>query len=241
MKRFNWFASLVKCIVFALNLSLGINVGFIFDTWLQPVFSGGLEWVGFLVALASGLLIAAGSFGLFIKTEIAAKSIARVQNPIERRLRMGALVSLVLFFVGVGIFGLVYRLEFLNSKGIGFLVIIGILLDCSQPLFGLVLSPIENTPVDLLEEDLSDLFDRRVIQDSFALAGSMPLSRRLEAYSGNFGQAVQTTISEEAERKATPRLPRKSKRHLTGNTTPRALPGPSTSEEEIIEGKTSGQ
>lgn len=211
-RRFNWFADLVKLIVLCLNLSLGINVGFIIDTWLHPVFKD-WEWAGFVVALVSGLLIAAGSFGLFIKTEIAVKAISRIKSTLERRLRYGALTILILLFVGVGCFGLLYRLEFLQSQGVGFLVVIGIMLECAQPLFGLVLHPIENPPVEVLDEDLGAEFERSVVSDSYALAQNMPLHQRIRAFNGDFTRVLGEQI-EEGRRTAPKSVPSTPPRRL---------------------------
>jgi hypothetical protein len=96
-KRSNLFLWCVHCLVFCLNMSLGINIGFIIDTWLQPVLvliPGGVgQLVGFIIAVVSGGLIGIGAYGLFIESERAWKVIWKTKaNNAEGILRTIALV-----------------------------------------------------------------------------------------------------------------------------------------------------
>lgn len=197
MKKTNIFVTTIHCIVFVLNMGLGINIGFVIDQWFAPVFSSMptlSAWgaavpvgsvLGFLVALVSGTAIGFGAYGLFIHSEQAWKNIGRLaETDNERKVRRGALIAVNVFWCLIGILGLAYRLEFLNAHGLGFLFVIGSLLDLSQPLYGLILYPMIHIDADMLEEQQIEQFRSKHVGELYGKLGSLPLNQRHRAYMG---------------------------------------------------------
>lgn len=181
-ESFDIFVFCVHSIVFAVLLGAGINVGFIIDTWFQPVF-GQNAIVDVAIGLTSGVLIGWGSYGLFTKSERAIRSILANEEDPLRIIRLVALGLLIVSFVAIGVLGLLYRLQFLNQHGVGYLVWIGIILECSTPLFGLVLHPIQNPPAGVLEEDRSTQFAIRHIDELYDTFENLPIDQRHRIYS----------------------------------------------------------
>lgn len=179
---FDVFVFCVHSIVFAVLLGAGINVGFIIGTWFHPVFGDNTFW-DVVIALISGVLIGWGSYGLFTKSERAIRSILINKEDPLRVIRLIALVVLIVAFVAIGVLGLLYRLQFLNQHGVGYLVWIGILLEISTPLFGLVLHPIQNPPAEVLEEDRSTQFAIRHVDELYNTFENLPIHQRHKIYS----------------------------------------------------------
>lgn len=180
-KKFNLFVVCGHCIVGAVLLGSGINNGFIVDTWFRPVFGyGDASWVGVLVAIASGLCIGLGAYGLFIHSERALKTILRLPK-VEAIIRGISLVVLNVGFVALGIAGLDYRLSFLNSRGVGFLLVIGVILECSTPIFGIVMQPLQSPATEVMEEELMEKFERRTISESYGALENRPINERFKA------------------------------------------------------------
>lgn len=207
LKQANLFLICVHCIVFSLNMSLGINIGFIIDTWLQPVLIlvpwGIGPWVGASIALLSGALIGVGAYGLFIESERAWTVIWTARRSIpEAVVRTIALILVNLMWIGIGILGLVYRLQFLNQHGVILLFWIGVLLECSQPLFGLVLYPMKHRPAEMIEDEGLETFRASHVEDLYGKLESLPIDRRHEAYealrNGN-EETVRELLHEEVE------------------------------------------
>lgn len=180
-KKFNLFVVCGHFIVGAVLLGSGINNGFIVDTWFRPVFGyGDASWVGVAVAIASGLCIGLGAYGLFIHSERALKTILRLPA-LEAWIRGVSLVVLNVGFVALGIAGLDYRLSFLNSRGVGFLLVIGVILECSTPIFGIVMQPLQNPATEVMEEELLEKFERRTISESYGALEERPINERFKA------------------------------------------------------------
>ncbi len=203
-RSFDLFVFCVHCIVFAVLLGAGINVGFIIDTWFQPVF-GSNPFVDFLVAVVSGGLIGGGSYGLFIKAERAIKAILKAnEHDVMKWIRIGALVALIIGFVGIGISGLLYRLQFVDTPGVKYLIVIGVILEISTPLFGLILTPIQRPPVEVLEEDRVDDFSVKHVDELYDTFEEMPLDQRQRIYEGivNENPAIIHAVLQEEVAKA---------------------------------------
>jgi len=202
--KFNLFVFCGHCIVFAVLLGSGVNIGFIVDQWFAPVFGYG-SGVGASVAVASGMLVGLGAYGLFIHSEKALKTILRLPDP-ERLIRGISLVVLNAGFVALGISGLLYRLSFLNSRGVGFLVVIGCVLEVSTPVFGIVMHPLQNPAVEVLEEERMQHFSRRTISDAWNAADRLPTQRRVKALSAGMDEALDEAV----ENIEAPRIPNRT-------------------------------
>src|SRR5207248_5523919 len=130
-------------------------------------------------------LIGLGAYGLFIHSEQAWKNMGHLaESDAERRVRRGALIAVNVFWIIIGILGLAYRLEFLNSHGVGFLFVIGSLLDIMQPLYGLILYPMIHMNADMLEEQQLEQFRSNHVGELYGTLGKLPLHQRHRAYMG---------------------------------------------------------
>jgi signal transduction histidine kinase len=211
-QKTDWFIVGAYSLVFAIVLGLGINVAFVAHSLFSPVFVG-YDWALEVFAWSTGLLVALGDFGLFLKTERAWRAITVYSEHTGEspHFRQAALVFLNLIFIGVEIAGLVYRADFLASKGVGWLVAIGILLSLAPPVIGLVLHPLVEPPVELLEDLRVEDFERAHIQELYDDLKALPLPERHKAYMADrdgYQEAFQDAI-EEAEEKERERAARK--------------------------------
>lgn len=184
MKRFNLFVFCGHCIVFAVLLGSGVNIGFIVDTWFAPVFGYG-SGIGSAVAVLSGLLVGMGAYGLFIHSEHALKTIMRLSDT-EKWVRGISLILLNVMFVAMGIAGLAYRLSYLSSKGVGFLFVIGCVLEVCTPIFGLVMYPMTHPDVSVLSEDRMNAFERRTVHETWDSMDKLPVQNRFKALTSGY-------------------------------------------------------
>ena len=225
-KKLDWFLVGAHCLVFAIVLGLGVNVSFVVHSLFGPVF-GDMDWVNVGVDILVGVLIALGDFGLFIKTEKAWRLINAYaeENGENPGFRLSALVFLNLIFIGVEIAGILYRAGFLQSKGVGYLVAVGILFALAPPVIGLVIHPMTEPPVGLLEDLEMENFQRQHVQELYSGLKSLPFPERHRAYeedlSGGLDNAAED-IGEKETQKAEKRRRKTEQRVLTGrrDTTP---------------------
>lgn len=225
-KKIDWFLVGAYCLVFAIVLGLGINVSFVVHSLFAPVF-GDWDWVNVSADILVGLLIALGDFGLFVKTEKAWRLINAYaeENGENPRFRLTALVFLNLIFIGVEIAGILYRAGFLQSKGVGYLVVVGVLFALAPPVIGLVIHPMTEPPVGLLEDLEMENFQRRHVQELYSGLNELPLSARHKAYESNLETGLDEAVdvmNQKEEQKTEKRRRKTEQRVLTGrrDTTP---------------------
>ena len=196
------FVVCVHSIIFAILLGAGINVGFIVDTWFQPVFSAG--WLDTVIALAIGALVGYGTYGLFIRSERAIRAILKSpEHRAMKAVRIVAMVILNLGFIGIGVSGLLYRLQFVHTSGVMYLIIIGCILEGSVPLFGLVLHPIQHPPAEALEEERVQDFTTSHVGRMYDTFDRAPIDEQHRVYTAiinDDADAVQDVIDRQVKR-----------------------------------------
>jgi hypothetical protein len=204
MRVKSWFLVGVYAIVFAIEIGLGVNIGFVAHAMVSPAFTD-MPQVSMAIAFVAGALIGFGSFGLFLKTEEAWEAI---KVHAERRnewfwLRASALILLNIIFVGIDILGMLYRLQFLDSRGVGFLAWIGVGLAIAPILIGLVVTPMHRKPADLIETEATEDFERAFVTEAYDALAHQPLDVRQLAFNGDMEGALTKALANRAASKNT--------------------------------------
>lgn len=218
------FVICVHGIILAILMGAGINVGFIADTWFGPVF-GSNVFLDLVVGIIFGGLIGYGSYGLFIRSERAIRAILKSdEHSWLKGFRIGALILLNLGFIGIGITGLIYRLQFIHTPGVKYLIIIGCILEASVPLFGLVLHPIQHPPAEVLEEERVQDFTTNHVGRMYDTFDELPIDEQHEVYTGIIhedAEPILDVLDRQVQRSRSTvdltgqNYPRKPRRYLT--------------------------
>jgi hypothetical protein len=173
----------LNCLVISVVFGSSINFAFLVSQWFRPVFGpGGGDTA---VSLISGVILGLGAYGLYLDSENALKTIFKKHNPWEIFFRASGLVLLNLFFVGIGILGLYFRLGFLSSRGVGYLGVAGILLECTPPIIGLVINPLVHPDLQVLEAGRIARVGRTTLGEVYDRVEELPASQRFDALYGN--------------------------------------------------------
>lgn len=208
--KFDLFTFSAYCIVVGVTFGSAINFGFVFGSWFYPVLGQGTI-PDQMVSWITGILLGFGAFGLFLRSELALKTILKIKSEAEKIIRAIGLVVLNLLFVGVGILGLFFRASFLTERGVGFLLWIGVAVEFFPLLIGVVLWPLQHPDAEVLEDSLMAEFERDTIEESFSALKSLPLPKRYAAYTGNIEEAFDEAVDNE-ERTPVRRRPLSSRR-----------------------------
>jgi hypothetical protein len=201
----------LNCLVLSIVFGGMVNFGFLTETWFEPVFGKGV--VDYIAAVVSGIILGLGAYGLYLDSETAIRSIFKKTNHWEIALRTTGLVILNVAFVGIGILGLWFRLGFLNSRGVGFLGVAGIILECCPPIIGLVIQPLMNPDLDVLEETRMSRLARTTMDEVYDGVESLSPSDRFGAI---YGENTMEDLLDNAANSLKPE-PKKQK---TGRITP---------------------
>lgn len=235
------FVVCIHAIIFAILFGAALNVAFIVETWFAPVFAEFLgsatDFFGFIIALGIGACIGYGSYGLFIRSERAIRAILKSdEHSGMKGARIIALVLLNVGFIGIGVAGLLYRLQFVHTSGVQYLIIIGVILECSIPLFGLVLHPIQHPPAEVLEEERVEGFATTHVGKMYDTFDGLPINQQHRVYSAIINDKpdeIHSVLDEEIARSTTPpaqklqpqeSTPPRKKRFLTVPWTKQAQP-----------------
>lgn len=236
------FVVCIHAIIFAILFGAALNVAFIVETWLTPVFATFLgsatDFFGFIIALGIGACIGYGSYGLFIRSERAIRAILKSdEHSGMKGARIAALVVLNLGFMAIGVIGLLYRLQFVHTPGVQYLIIIGVILECSIPLFGLVLHPIQHPPAEVLEEERVEGFATTHVGKMYDTFDELPINQQHRVYSAIINDKpneIHDVLNEEIARSTAPAekiqpqdtTPPRKKRFLTIPWSKQAQPAP---------------
>lgn len=195
-KKISWFVIGVYAIVFAIEIGLGINIGFVTHALISPAFTD-MPLVSVSGAMLMGILVGFGSFGLFVKTEEAWSAIKSYTEYHRENfwIRASALIALNAVFVGIDILGMLYRLQFLSSRGVAYLAWIGVGLALVPLLIGLVLNPMIKQPASAVEDEALDSFSRNFVTQAYGALESQPLTVRQQAFNGDMLGALGTAVS----------------------------------------------
>ena len=237
------FVICIHAIIFAILFGAALNVAFIVETWFQPVFTTFLgsvwDFIGFFIALGIGTCIGYGSYGLFIRSERAIRAILKSdEHQGMKSARIASLVLLNVGFIGIGVAGLLYRLQFVHTPGTQYLIIIGVILECSIPLFGLVLHPIQHPPAEVLEEERVEGFATTHVGKMYDTFDELPINQQHRVYSAIINDKpdeIHDVLNEEIARSTTPaqkiqpteNQPPRKKRFLTRPWTKQEQPSSS--------------
>jgi hypothetical protein len=250
-QKFDFFTFGVELIIIAIELGLGINLAFVSHALISPAFP---EWPTFTLALSFliGGLLGTGASAVIVKRKKAADDItsyaqANGTDPLNGHV---ALWVVILFFVGLDIFGLLYRLQFLTGRGAGWLVSVGILLAILPLPLSEVIHPMKHKPVEVIQSDVVEKFDRDHVVETYGVLRKLPIKIRHAAYNGNLDIAVEEAtryLIEQDDRKRNRRLyiERRKERFvdavvdtLLPGAAPKAVSAPTEKQpEQITEGE----
>jgi hypothetical protein len=191
IRRLDFFTLGISLIITAIEIGLGINLAFVTHALIAPVFPG-FPLVSVVVSIVVGLLFGLGASGLFAKLEDAIQAITYYAEFNEEKpiYRLAALWTVVAALIIIDVLGLLYRLQFLQSAGAGWLVGIGIFLAVLPILLGRVRHPMTHKPADLITEQIIERFDREHVTQLYGALDNLPLEIRQLAYNGDVDAAL---------------------------------------------------